>query len=168
VTGVRRTKCLPSCSVSISCRRSSSRSSTPHSGFRRAAGRRSKASLDVTKALAPRQLRKGQTQILIEARKTLDLVFAAITLDTTSKRRQWQMLHDLGKDVMSFRHRALPRDGEVARCVRILARVGIETASNSMFSFVVQYITVSRPTNVGTLVPSDDRSASCRESIWLS
>src|SRR6516162_8901492 len=62
------------------------------------------------------------------------------------------MLHDLGKDVMTFRHRALPRDGEVARCARILARVGIETASNSMFSFVVQYITVYRPTNVGTLV----------------
>src|SRR4029077_2281143 len=111
-----------------------------------------KTSLDVTKALAPRQLRKGQTKILIEARKQLDLVFAAITIDTTSKRRQRQMLHDLGKDVMTFRHRALPRDGEVARCARIPARVGIETASNSMFFFVIQYITVYRPTNVGTLV----------------
>src|SRR5215468_154581 len=74
------------------------------------------------------------------------------------------MLHDLGKDVMTFRHRALPRDGEVARCARIIARVGIETASNSMFSFVVQYITVYRPTNVGTLVVAgiDPRRAGLR------
>src|SRR6516165_5235311 len=63
-----------------------------------------KTSLNVTKALAPRQLRKGQTEILIEARKTLDLVFAAVALDTTSKRCQRQMLHDLGKNVMTFRH----------------------------------------------------------------
>jgi hypothetical protein len=52
-------------------------------------GANAKTSLDITKALAPRQFRKGQTQILIEVRKTLDLVFAAITLDTASKRRQW-------------------------------------------------------------------------------
>ena len=39
VTGVRKMKCLPSCSVWISCRRSSSLSSAPHSGFRRAAAR---------------------------------------------------------------------------------------------------------------------------------
>ena len=39
VTGVRRRNCFPSCSVSISCSRSSSRMSLPHSGFRRAAAR---------------------------------------------------------------------------------------------------------------------------------
>src|SRR5262249_53490208 len=74
------------------------------------------------------------------------------------------MLHDLGKDVMTFRHRALPRDGEAARCARILARVGIETATNSMFSFIVQYITVYRPTNVGTLVPKNNDFIRLRKS----
>lgn len=61
-------------------------------------------SLDVTQALAPRQLREGKTQILVEARKPLDLAFTVIALDTTSKRRQRQMLQDLGKDVMAFGH----------------------------------------------------------------
>jgi hypothetical protein len=88
----------------------------------------------------------------IEFRRTPEQPLGFQRSPSTSKRRQRQMLHDLGKDVVTFRHRALPRDCETARCARILARVGIETASNSMFSLVVKYITVYRPTNVGTLV----------------
>jgi hypothetical protein len=39
VTGVRNTKCLSSCSVSISCRRSSCRISAPHQRSMPVAGR---------------------------------------------------------------------------------------------------------------------------------
>jgi hypothetical protein len=74
-------------------------------------GLRAKASLDVAQAFAPRQLREGQRQILVEARKPLDLAFAVIALDAAPKRRQRQMLHHLGKPVMTFGHRMLPRDG---------------------------------------------------------
>jgi hypothetical protein len=74
-------------------------------------GPRAKASLDVAQAFAPRQLRKGQRQILVEAREPLDLAFAAIALDAASKRRQRQMLHHLGKHLMTFGHRMLPCGG---------------------------------------------------------
>src|SRR5450756_720667 len=50
VTGVRRMKRLPSCSVSISCSRSRSMSKAPHSDLNRAAARRSSSPLRRTSA----------------------------------------------------------------------------------------------------------------------
>src|SRR5215204_181636 len=50
VTGVRTMKCLPSCSIAISCRRSRSITSLPHSGLTPAAARRSSRALRTTRA----------------------------------------------------------------------------------------------------------------------
>ena len=70
---------------------------------------RTKASFNIAQALAPGQLRERQAQILIKAREPLDLVLAIVAGHATTKRRQRQMLHELGKDVMALMHRATPR-----------------------------------------------------------
>ena len=60
-------------------------------------GLRAQTSFDVAQAFAPGQLRKRQTQILIKAGESLDLVLATIARDGPTKCRQRQMRHDLGK-----------------------------------------------------------------------
>jgi hypothetical protein len=94
---------------------------------------RAKTGLDVAQAFAPSQLSEGEAWILVQAREALDPLLAAIAYDTPTKCRQRQMLHELGKDIATFVHRALPRDGHVARSARIRIPIEIETASKSQF-----------------------------------
>src|ERR1700756_1967584 len=77
-------------------------------------------------------------------------MLAAIACDTATKCRQRQMLHELGKDIATFVHRALPCDGHVARSARIRIPIEIETASKSQFRLPTQNVSLHPTSNVGT------------------
>src|SRR5664280_938279 len=65
----------------------------------------SQASFDVAQAFAIGKLRERHAEILIEARKRFDFVFAPVTRYAATKRRQWQMLHDLRENQLAHDHR---------------------------------------------------------------
>ena len=51
------------------------------------------------------KLRERHAEILIEARKRFDFVLAPVTRYAATKRRQWQMLHDLREHQLAHGHR---------------------------------------------------------------
>jgi len=53
------------------------------------------ARFDVAQALSISQLRKRHAEVLVETRKTFDLVGSAIARHATAKCREWQVLGDL-------------------------------------------------------------------------
>jgi len=63
------------------------------------------ARFDVAQAFAMGKVRKCHAQVLIEARKRFDFVLSPVTRSATTKRRQRQMLHDLGKHQFASVHR---------------------------------------------------------------
>src|SRR5664279_6603921 len=65
----------------------------------------SQASFDVAQAFSVGKLRERHAEILIEARKRFDFVFAPVTRYAATKRRQWQMLHDLRENQLAHDHR---------------------------------------------------------------
>ena len=67
----------------------------------------SKAGLDIAETFAIRQLSEGQTEELIEAGETLDLVVAAVTPNAFSKFVKGQEVGNLGKDGRLGIHRSL-------------------------------------------------------------
>jgi hypothetical protein len=66
------------------------------------------------------------------------------------------MLHELGKDIATFVHRALPCDGHVARSARIRIPIEIETASKSQFRLPTQNVSLHPTSNVGTALIEDN------------
>jgi hypothetical protein len=52
------------------------------------------------------------------------------------------MLHDLGKNVMTFVHRANPGDGDIARSARLSTTIEIETAPKWQFCLLIQNVGV--------------------------
>jgi hypothetical protein len=62
---------------------------------------------DIAEALPVGQLSEGQTEELIEARKSPDLIVPTVTPDTFPKLVQWQKSHDLGEDGGLGIHRSL-------------------------------------------------------------
>ena len=66
---------------------------------------RAQARFEVAHALAIGKLRERHTQVLIEARERLDFVLAPVTRYATTKRRKWQMLHDLREHQLAYVHR---------------------------------------------------------------
>ena len=66
---------------------------------------RSQARFDVAQALAIGQLRERHAEVLIETRECFDFVLAPATRDATTKRRQWQMLHNLREHQLAYVHR---------------------------------------------------------------
>src|SRR5450759_191837 len=71
-----------------------------------------------------------------------DPVLAAIAGNATAKRRQRQMLHDLGKNVMTFVHRVNPGDGDIARSARLSTTIEIETAPKWQVCLLIQNVGV--------------------------
>jgi hypothetical protein len=61
--------------------------------------------LDVAQAFAVGKLRERHAEIPIEARKRFDFVFAPVTRYAATKRRQWQMLHDLREHQLAHGYR---------------------------------------------------------------
>ena len=55
---------------------------------------------NVAQAFTPRQLREHKTAELVETGKMLDRMVAVVTGNTTTKRRQRQMLHKLPKNIL--------------------------------------------------------------------
>jgi hypothetical protein len=49
-------------------------------------------------------LREGHAQELIQTRETFDVAVALVLQDGTTKRVQWQMLHELGEHVTTLVH----------------------------------------------------------------
>src|ERR1035437_9503836 len=70
---------------------------------------RTQASFDVPKALPIGQLRERHTQELIQARESLDLVFALIASHAATECRQRKVFHQLRKHQLALVHRSLPR-----------------------------------------------------------
>jgi hypothetical protein len=66
---------------------------------------RSQARFDVAKAHSIGKLRERYAEVLIEARERFDFVLGSVTDYATTKRRQWQMLHDLREHQLSYIHR---------------------------------------------------------------
>jgi hypothetical protein len=66
-----------------------------------------KTRLDIAEAFPVSQLGEGQTEELVEARKSSDFVVSLITPDAFSKLVQWQKGHDLGEDGRLGIHRSL-------------------------------------------------------------
>src|ERR1700722_15471914 len=75
---------------------------------------RVQAGFDITQTFAVSQLRKGQTQKLLETREALGLVLAVVAGDTASKRRQRQVLGQLGENELSFVHVNDPQKNDFA------------------------------------------------------
>jgi len=69
-------------------------------------GLRSQTRFNVAQALAPCQLREGQTAKLIEAGEMLHLVLAAIAGRATAKHMPRQMIHHLREYVLPVVHGA--------------------------------------------------------------
>ena len=70
----------------------------------------SQAGLDIAQTLAIGQLRKSQSQELIQAGKTLHLVLALVAVHTAVELLQGKKCHDLGKDgAVSIHAPKLPR-----------------------------------------------------------
>ena len=67
----------------------------------------SQAAHDIAQAFPVSQLGEGQTEELVEARKSPDFVISLITPDAFSKLVQWQKGHDLGEDGRLGIHRSL-------------------------------------------------------------
>ena len=67
----------------------------------------SQAGYDIAEAFPVSQLGEGQTEELVEARKSPDFVVSLITPDAFSKLLQWQKGHDLGEDGRLGIHRSL-------------------------------------------------------------
>jgi len=70
---------------------------------------RLQAGHDIAETFPVGQLGKGQTEELIEARKSLDLVVPSVTSDAFSEFVHRQKGHDLGEDGRLSVHRSLPR-----------------------------------------------------------
>jgi hypothetical protein len=90
-------------------------------------GLRAKTGFDVAQALEPSELRERQTQILVEAGEPFDPILTSIAGNATTKCRQRQMLHHLGKYVVAFVHWEHPCAGGVARSARSRVSCEIET-----------------------------------------
>ena len=60
--------------------------------------------LDIPQALAIGQLSKGHAEILIEARKFLDLEIPVVTIDALMKNRERKMLHYLRENELAGVH----------------------------------------------------------------
>jgi len=67
----------------------------------------SQAGYDIAEAFPVSQLGEGQTEELVEARKSPDFVVSLITPDAFSKLVQWQKGHGLGEDGRLGIHRSL-------------------------------------------------------------
>jgi hypothetical protein len=52
----------------------------------------------------PRKLRERHAEVLIEARKRFDFVFAPVTRYAATKRRQWQVFYDLREHQLAHVH----------------------------------------------------------------
>ena len=112
---------------------------------------RPQTSLDVTQTFPPGQLCERKTAKLIEAGETLDLALTVIAIHAATERRQREMIHDLGKDILTLRHGGKPRDQRnAARCHQ--NDFGIETRTKSLFYSRSQRVRLVRELNVGTLV----------------
>ena len=70
---------------------------------------RTQARFDIAKTFPIGQLRKRQTQKLLETREAFDLVLATIAGDTTTKRCQRQVLGQLGENQLACVHERVPR-----------------------------------------------------------
>lgn len=70
---------------------------------------RPQACFDIAKAFPISQLRKRQTQKLLEAREALDLVLPAIAGHAATKRRQRQVLGQLSENQLACVHERVPR-----------------------------------------------------------
>jgi hypothetical protein len=70
----------------------------------------SQARFDVAQAFPILQLREGHAEVLIEARKALDLVLGSTTRDAATKRVQRQVFHGLRENQLPrvYRPRRLP------------------------------------------------------------
>src|SRR5215468_2389816 len=96
-------------------------------------GLHTKAGFNIAQALAPGQLRECQAQILIEARKPLDPALAVVARHATTKRCQRQVLHKLGKDIMTLMHGDTLAAVGPHRCAAFPFTIEIETAPKSLF-----------------------------------
>jgi hypothetical protein len=96
------------------------------------AGNRTQARFDVAKTFSKGQLRKCQTQKLIQARKIAPFVIAAITLDALVELVRWDVIDQLREDRPTRRHAPL----SVGQCEvrhqrqKPSPRVGIEKNQN--------------------------------------
>lgn len=68
----------------------------------------SQTRFDISEALAIGELRKGQSEKLIPARKALDFVIALIALHAAAKFVSGNKLHQLSKDCFSGIHPSTP------------------------------------------------------------
>jgi hypothetical protein len=109
---------------------------------------RTKTSFNIAQALAPGQLRERQAQILIKARKALDLAFTTVTDHATTKRRQWQMLHELGKDVMALLHEGILACGS-ARVPFFVSRLKSRPPKNLYFIFSLKALASTQHQTLG-------------------
>jgi hypothetical protein len=70
---------------------------------------RAQARFDIAKTFSIRQLRKSQAQKLLEACEAFDLVLPVVAGDTTTKRRQRQVLGQLRENQLACVHERVPR-----------------------------------------------------------
>ena len=64
---------------------------------------------DVAQGFSIRQLGECHSEELIQTRKILDLVFAPVRRNASTKRGQWQISHDLRKNEFAMMHSSLER-----------------------------------------------------------
>ena len=67
---------------------------------------------DVAQGFPVRQLRKGHSEELVQAREVFDLVFAPVIGHAASKRAQWQIEHELRKYELALVHGGFGRKPE--------------------------------------------------------
>src|SRR5215467_5617729 len=115
-------------------------------------GLHTKPGFNIAQALAPGQLRECEAQILIEARKPLDPALAVVARHATTKRCQRQVLHKLGKDIMTLMHGDTLAAVGPHRCAAFPFTIEIETAPKSLFFPKFQHVSVGPTSNVGTAV----------------
>jgi hypothetical protein len=89
---------------------------------------------------------------LIEAREPLDPALAVVTRHATTKRRQRQVLHKLGKDIMTLMHGDILAAEGPHRCGAFPFPIEIETTPKSLFFPKFQRVSVRPTSNVGTAV----------------
>ena len=70
---------------------------------------RAQVDLDIAQRFACGQLGKGHGEELIQTRELLDFVVAPVRRNTTPKRGEWQMGHDLCKHEHALMHGSLWR-----------------------------------------------------------
>jgi len=112
---------------------------------------RAQARFDVAQVFAVGKMRERHGQVLIEAGERLDFVFASVTRQAATKRRQWHMLHDLRVHQLAPGH-PCPSRVSSSQNGKCQGGVQIETRIKHDLLLPYQSVAADQSFNVGTLL----------------